>query len=142
MRYIRTAATIAAAGLMVASFASVASDGDLGKREYENSCAVCHGVKGKGDGPMAGLITQKVADISILAKRNNGTFPFNHVYEIIDGRAGVKGHGDRDMPIWGNVYNQKAVEYHKDFYRAFDAESFVRGRILALVSYIYGLQEK
>lgn len=91
---------------------------------------------------MAGLITQKVADISILAKRNNGTFPFNRVYEIIDGRAGVKGHGDRDMPIWGNVYNQKAVEYHKDFYRAFDAESFVRGRILALVSYIYGLQEK
>ena len=24
---------------------------DLGKREYDANCAVCHGAKGKGDGP-------------------------------------------------------------------------------------------
>jgi len=142
MRYIRTAAAVAAAGLMAVSFTSLAADGDLGKREFESNCAVCHGLQGKGNGPYAGLITQKVPDISTLAKRNNGSFPFNRVYEVIDGRAAVKAHGDRDMPIWGNDYNQKAVDYHRDFYRAYDAESFVRGRILALVAYIYGLQEK
>jgi mono/diheme cytochrome c family protein len=142
MRYIRAAAGLAGIGLAAMSLASFAADGDLGKTEYDSNCAVCHGVSGKGDGPLAGMITQKVPNLTTLAKSNNGVFPFNGVYEVIDGRTVVKGHGTRDMPVWGNDYNEKAVQYHRDYYRAFDAESFVRGRILALVGYIYSLQEK
>lgn len=141
MRFVRTIAGITGAVFAWATVSALAADGDLGKKEFESNCAVCHGLGGKGDGPYAGLITQKMPDITTLAKRNNGAFPFNRVYEIIDGRTAVKAHGTRDMPIWGNDYNDKAIAYHQDFYRSFDAESFVRSRILALVTYIYSLQQ-
>jgi hypothetical protein len=39
-----------------------------------------------------------------IAKKNNGVFPFDSVYEIIDGRKTVIAHGTRDMPIWGDRY--------------------------------------
>jgi mono/diheme cytochrome c family protein len=29
----------------------------LGEFEYRNSCAVCHGVEGRGDGPLAEYMT-------------------------------------------------------------------------------------
>lgn len=115
---------------------------DIGKREYDNNCAVCHGTAGKGNGPYAGIINTKVPDITTLQKSNGGVFPYDRVYQMIDGRADVTAHGSRDMPIWGNEYNAKAVEYYSDYLRDYNAEGFVRGRILALINYIYNLQEK
>ncbi len=141
MKAQKVGAVIVGVALVTASaFASAAEN--LGKREYDGSCAVCHGVTGKGNGPYAGIIETRIPDITTLQKRNNGVFPFNRVYEMIDGRAAVKAHGPRDMPIWGNLYNDKAVEYYSDFFRPYDAEGYVRGRILALINYVYSLQEK
>lgn len=119
---------------------------DLGKREYINSCAVCHGVNGKGEGPeVAGIefLNTKPADLSTLSKRNGGAFPFDRVYSIIDGRQVIKGHGSREMPIWGDRYNRetvKAAEYYVDM--PYDMEMYVRSRILALIDYINRLQTK
>jgi len=69
-------------------------------------------------------------------------FPYDRVYATIDGRTDIKAHGTRDMPIWGNEYNEKAAEYYSDYLRPYNAEGFVRGRILALINYIYRLQAK
>ena len=113
---------------------------DIGKREYDNNCAVCHGVTGKGDGPYAGIIDTMIPDIRLLQRQNNGVFPFDRVYRTVDGRMEIKAHGPRDMPIWGNEYNEKAVEYYSDYIAEYNAEGFVRGRILALVHHIYTLQ--
>ena len=115
---------------------------DLGKQEYDNSCAVCHGTSGKGDGPYAGIIETRIPDITTLQKTNNGVFPYDRVYQVIDGRADVKAHGTRAMPIWGNEYNEKAADYYADYLRQYNAEGFIRGRILALINYIYTLQEQ
>ncbi len=114
---------------------------DLGKREYDSKCAVCHGVTGKGDGPYAGLVSTKVADLTTLSRRNNGVFPFQWVQEVIDGRQSFKAHGPREMPIWGLDYLAEAARsYYKDV--PYDPELFARARILALSEYVYRLQAK
>ena len=123
-------------------FSKLNAADDIGKREYENNCAVCHGMGGKGNGPYAGIIDTKVPDITLLQKNNNGVFPFDRVYQTIDGRMEIRAHGTRDMPIWGNEYNDKAAEYYSDYLRDYSARGFVRGRILALVNHIYLMQSK
>ncbi len=82
-----------------------AQEFDEGKLEYQMGCAACHGADGKGIGPVAALFRVPPADLTILAKRNSGIFPFSFVYEVIDGRQVVIAHGTRDMPIWGDRFN-------------------------------------
>jgi mono/diheme cytochrome c family protein len=126
--------------VMALGVGDVVAAEDIGKREYDNNCVVCHGVSGKGDGPYAGIIDTMIPDITLLQSQNNGVFPFDRVYGAIDGRREIKAHGPRDMPIWGNEYNEKAIEYYSDYIAEYNAEGFVRGRILALVHHIYTLQ--
>ena len=146
MRAIKLATTILAAAIigapaMIADSAekSASAKIDVGKRDYDSKCAVCHGVAGKGDGPYAGLLNVKVADLTTLSQRNNGMFPVLWVQEIIDGRQSFSAHGPSEMPIWGLDFLAKARESNMDPY---EAEAYVRARILALTEYIYRLQAK
>lgn len=84
-----------------------------GEREYMNNCAVCHGIVGKGNGPFAEQLTKLPADLTLLSKKNGGSFPETAIYQLIDGRnvsisdEGRKVepfHGPQDMPIWGDVF--------------------------------------
>lgn len=139
MRAAKAQAAAIGAVLILGCAGAGAAD-DVGKREYDNNCAVCHGASGKGDGPYAGIIDTKVPDLTTLQQANNGVFPYDRVYQTIDGRLDLKAHGTRDMPIWGNEYNAKAAEYYSDYLSNYSAEGFVRGRVLALVNHIYSLQ--
>ena len=105
-----------------------------GEIEFQRNCASCHGQEGKGDGPMAKLLTVKPADLTKLTERNKGTFPFWQVYGIIDGRERIQGHGPREMPIWGDRFQQEAGGDD------IDARSLVAGRILGLVFYLRQIQ--
>jgi len=73
---------------------------DIGKSEYTNNCAVCHGVNGKGNGPMAVVLTTPPTDLTTISKRNGGVFPFARVYQVIDGSINstqmIKAHGTRE----------------------------------------------
>lgn len=114
---------------------------DVGKREYESVCAVCHGLNAKGDdGPLKSMLVKPVPNLTVLAKNNHGVFPFDRVYQIIDGRQEIKSHGSRDMPIWGSSFNNQTSLYF-DNYPPQDSESATRSRILALTEYLYRLQE-
>lgn len=113
---------------------------DFGKREYDAKCAGCHGPKGKGDGPFKPYLTRIPSDLSILAKANGGVFPYQTVYEVVDGRTLVEGHGPREMPIWGADYLAKSAAEYMDV--PYDAELYVRTRIIALVDYLNRLQVK
>jgi mono/diheme cytochrome c family protein len=113
---------------------------DVGKREYDANCAACHGPKGRGDGPNAGMSGVRPADLATLAQRNGGWFPFARVYEFIDGRRLVKAHGSREMPVWGLGYRAEAAEYYAQ--APANAEAHVRSRILALTEYVYRLGPK
>lgn len=111
----------------------------MGKREFESNCAACHGPTGKGNGPVTDLLKKSPPDLTQLAKKNGGVLPVARLYEIIDG-ANVPGHGTRDMPVWGREYRIIAGEYYVD--QPYDAEVFVRGKILALVDNINRIQSR
>ena len=68
-------------------------------------------------------------------------FPFDRVYQIIDGRQEVKAHGTREMPIWGLAFRRQTSIYYQN-YPPQDEESGARSRILALTEYVYRLQAK
>lgn len=135
-----TLVTAAALAVCVPAIAAAADKPtDVGRFEYEGACAVCHGVAGKGDGPVVGQLKSKVPDLTVLARENGGVFPFDRVYQVIDGRREVKTHGPREMPIWGRAYSLQSSLFFPN-YPPQDAESSVRSRILALTEYVYRLQ--
>jgi mono/diheme cytochrome c family protein len=116
---------------------------DVGKVEFESSCAPCHGTTGKGDGPVAGSMKAKPTDLTVLAKKNGGVFPFDSIFKIIDGREVVASHGTREMPIWGYrfVPRPKLVEGYV-LAPAVSPEAIVQGRILAVIDYLNRIQAK
>ena len=108
---------------------------DLGKRAYEENCASCHGVSGKGDGAVRKHLVKAPSDLTTLARRNGGSFPRERVRETIDGRsvAEIGPHGTREMPIWGQVYRTQGGQA---------ADFPVRNRMDALVEFLARIQEK
>jgi mono/diheme cytochrome c family protein len=140
---LRTIALVHMVAVLIGSSATaVAADKvDVGKLQYDVSCAVCHGSTGKGDGPLKSQLVSRVTDLTVLAKNDNGVFPFDRVYQIIDGRQEVKAHGPREMPVWGRAFNMQTSIFFEN-YPPYDIESNVRSRILSLVEYLYRLQAK
>ncbi len=134
------AVVVAAVAVMFSAGAFGQARSELGRLEYQSTCMACHGPGGKGDGQFNEFLRLKVPDLTTIAQRNGGVFPADRLYMIIDGRESVPGHGVPQMPIWGNVYNEKAAEYYKGF--AYNPEQFVRVRILSLIDYIYALQTR
>src|SRR6056297_906265 len=102
------AVAIVAFALGVCAAAPAGAEEDVvGGLEYRNSCAPCHGAGGQGNGPVAEHLNVKPADLTKLTERNDGQFPFLEVFQVIDGRTRVAGHGDRTMPIWGQRYREE-----------------------------------
>ena len=46
------------------------SSADIGKKEFQNNCAVCHGLSGKGDGSFVELLKQAPSDLTLISNRN------------------------------------------------------------------------
>lgn len=136
-------AAIAVAGLAAATSPGLAQEASLGQREYDNNCAACHGPDGKGDGILAGYLTDTLPDLSVLSRNNGGVFPVARMTRIIDGREEIGPHGTRDMPIWGDEYNAQAMSGRLGEYAVGgDVDAYVRARVLALVEYISTFQEQ
>src|SRR5436309_9692 len=95
--------------LLLAALVSVSSSGwpkavDFGEMAYRTSCADCHGIDGKGNGPMAARLKAKPTDLTAEAKNNNGEFPVEPVYNVIDGRKPIAASTPPHMPIWGQAF--------------------------------------
>jgi hypothetical protein len=85
---------------------------------------------------MRSLLNIQAADLTTLRQRSNGVFPFARVMEIVDGRAQVGAHGTQQMPAWGAVFALEASDRLDPRWR----ETYVRGRIVEVVSYVEALQ--
>lgn len=109
----------------------------MGANEYRISCQSCHGSEGKGDGPMVQFLKMKPTDLTRIAISNEGIFPLDKVFRVIDGRHRVTGHGDREMPVWGARY----LNEDSSRYGSLSGEQVVRLRILELVYYIHSIQQ-
>jgi hypothetical protein len=115
----------------------------LGKLEYRTNCATCHGEEGKGDGPMADQLTAKPADLQMISQQNDGKFPTDKIYQIIDGRETVRAHGTSDMPVWGAAYSKTLRSmwgWQDSGVEERAVEAAINGRILALVYYLQSIQ--
>jgi mono/diheme cytochrome c family protein len=81
-----------------------------GRVTYRVYCINCHGAKAKGDGTLAEMLTTKPSDLTQLKAENENSFPADQVRETIDGRTGVRGHGMKEMPVWGDVFQTSSLE--------------------------------
>jgi mono/diheme cytochrome c family protein len=120
-----------------------AAEISVGQREYESKCVMCHGVSGKGDGWFAEYLKSRPPALTQLQKRNGGVFPFDRVYQVIDGRKEVQVHGPRNMPVWGGVYRVESDRiYDTPLGQYFADDGTIRARILALIEHIARIQER
>ncbi len=81
-----------------------------GKQMFATYCTSCHGSDGKGYGPVT--VSRGVApvDLTVLSRKNHGTFPEAHVVHVLKFGADVPSHTSVEMPVWGPVLgkiNQK-----------------------------------
>lgn len=111
---------------------------ELGREEFLNTCAICHGKSGKGDGLFSDQLKRKPSDLTKIRKNNNGVFPALEVYKVIDGREVDEfAHGTSVMPVWGMRYS---AESWFDV-SAQHAETVARGKIFELILYLNSIQE-
>ena len=110
-----------------------------GEAEFNNSCASCHGSDAKGAGFLTRLFRGiDPGDLTQLAKNNDGQFPSERIFQVIDGRAEVAAHGDRKMPVWGERYWETAMsEYGPEEFN----EQRAQNRVRELVVYLEAIQE-
>ena len=144
MRLMQITATAITAVLVTAPLAGWAQERqgrgiELGHIEFINNCAVCHGESALGDGPLARLLTeggQIIPNLTALKTNNRGAFPYERVFDVIDGRADVFAHGPRDMPVWGETFKSEAPSN----LTTDEAELLVHGRVHVLVQYLASIQ--
>jgi mono/diheme cytochrome c family protein len=122
---------LCAAWLLAAALPAVAANKPDGARLFINHCAACHGANGEGGGPAAAAMQTSVPNLRTLAQRHGGTFPEDAVTAYIDGRELKVAHGDRQMPIWGDVFRGPEQG---------TSQRTVRERISALVAFLRGIQ--
>jgi mono/diheme cytochrome c family protein len=101
-----------------------------GETLFRQYCATCHGTDATGHGPLAMFLKTPPADLTTLAERHGGKFPYDYVTKVLQFGPGPSSHGPSDMPAWGPVfrYNNK------------NDERAVQKRIKNLCDYLATLQ--
>jgi mono/diheme cytochrome c family protein len=108
---------------------AVLTESLAGRDSFDRYCAPCHGSGGRGDGPVASALRSRPADLTTLARRNDGAFPGARVRDFIAGTGrSPAAHGTTEMPIWGPVF------------RAYESDTRARIRIDNLVQYLESMQ--
>jgi mono/diheme cytochrome c family protein len=74
-----------------------------GQQMYAGYCAPCHGVDGKGHGPVASALKNPPTDLTVLKKNNNGRYPDTHIVAVMQFGTDVQAHGSNEMPVWGPI---------------------------------------
>jgi len=126
------------AGLFIPTLGHAAeeSPGDVtglitrGEASYQSYCASCHGPDGEGEGILTEYLTVKPSDLTAIAPGLDGEFPFDRIYQVIDGR-GVPVHGGREMPVWGPAFMGMDETHDK---------KAVKEKIVELVYYLKSIQ--
>jgi mono/diheme cytochrome c family protein len=102
-----------------------------GAELFRAFCASCHGPNGTGDGAMAAQLTREPPDLTELQVRNRGAFPAALLKRIIDGRE-IAAHGNRTMPVWGDVFMRQDD----------GGRNAAAARVDALVDFIRSIQQR
>lgn len=117
---------------------AAAQDVKIGQEEYRMHCAACHGLEGRGDGPIGQILKTPAPNLAQITERNGGKFPVQKIYDIIEGSSVLAAHGTRDMPLWGDRYRAAPDPQTPD--QAAAASDLAQQRILSLVYFLGTLQ--
>ncbi|OFW02111.1 MAG: hypothetical protein A3I61_03815 [Acidobacteria bacterium RIFCSPLOWO2_02_FULL_68_18] len=101
-----------------------------GRQIFRQFCAPCHGL-GKGDGPIASMVTASpLLDLTQLKRRSQGEFPVEALAAMLAQTAHPKtpAHGSQ-MPLWGPTF--QAID---------GSPTLGRARITNLLAYIESIQ--
>jgi hypothetical protein len=107
-----------------------------GRTAFINSCASCHGLTGRGDGPLAAELEVKPANLTKIAARRDGLWPMVEVMSIIDGyhrRTLTR----EKMPIFGDLAEGKLVPFDAGDGRLTPTPV----RLIALANYLESIQD-
>jgi len=85
------------------------TDATSGQKMFVNYCAPCHGVDAKGHGPVAPVLKNQPADLTLLSSKNNGKFPDTHIVTVLQNGADMPAHGSAQMPVWGPIFGKMNV---------------------------------
>jgi mono/diheme cytochrome c family protein len=100
-----------------------------GKVHFQKHCVSCHGEDGTGL-VIDSLFTQPANLTRITASEKSGVFPLLYVANKIDGRRMAQAHGDRTMPVWGEVFSKEELL----------DESQVKGKLAEIIAYLMTIQ--
>jgi mono/diheme cytochrome c family protein len=103
-----------------------------GKQTYKRYCASCHGAEARGNGSASFMLKTTPPDLTTLAKRHGGKFPYDYVSDVLRFGTRNRSHGSSDMPIWGPIFGSL------DNYD----EVAARKQIKNLSDYLASLQQK
>lgn len=108
-----------------------------GKADFQRYCMDCHGPEGTGNGYISHYLKISPSNLTVIAKKHGGEFPFQKMMKIIDGR--VDGHssirtiGSNEMPAWGALFEDETG--------SLVAKEVARLRVKNLTSYIKSIQK-
>ena len=129
------AAAAAASGCVSTSHDVADAASEPGVTLYQENCASCHGVEGRGDGPVAHSMAVRVPDLTQIAVRRGGHFPREGVARIIDGLSPFAAHGAREMPVWGYEFFDPRLDDEA-------AHALAAERVNRLVEYLASIQAR
>lgn len=133
----KTLAVAVGSALGLLALAACAPDGRVaGRALYDQYCASCHGRDGAGDGPSAGALTKRPADLTRIAERNGGVFPTIRVMSVIDGYTRRNDHSSI-MPELGMALQEGPVVMVKT---SDGQRTPTPANLVALAEYLRGIQ--
>lgn len=156
MRSRRSGGLVVSVSVLVGCLAATPARGaddmavQQGKQLYTKYCASCHGNDAKGDGTVGLLMNPKASDLTVMAKKNGGKFPFYETMLLINGRSATsqnpdaslpglpKAHGAASMPVWGEVFSRDELSKGSSM----DLQLQATGKIMMITEYLQSVQAK
>ena len=110
---------------------SLIAQANDGKALFEKQCVSCHGGEGvEADKALVDTLAALPPDLTRINKRRGvRDFPIAEIARFIDGRILVAAHGPREMPVWGQVYEESGLN-----------ESEIKGEKGKLIAYLMRIQ--
>jgi mono/diheme cytochrome c family protein len=111
----------------------------VGQLQFDDKCAVCHGLEGKGDGVLASSLNQQPADLTRLSASNGGTFPTSEAFDKIWGRDDeiISTHQMNEMPAF---YDAPVFGHDKNFES--NAGRLSPAQIKEIITFLETIQEQ
>jgi hypothetical protein len=81
------------------------SQPESGKQMFNDYCAACHGMEGKGTGPAVQFLRVPPPDLTTMDLRYSKQSVGLKVSSLLRFGTTNSAHGTLDMPLWGRLFN-------------------------------------